>query len=382
MFIKRCRVCGNKFFKEPLLKYNNLPRAVQYLPSKKESKKEKGINLKVYQCSGCGLVQLNSPAVPYYKEVIRAVGISPEMKKFRKKQFSDFIKKFSLKGKKIIEIGCGQGDYLSVLAGVGVKAFGIEYSSKNVRECLKKGLKVQKGFLEKENYKLKNAPFDAFLIFSFLEHLPNPNSVLRAIYNNLKEEGMGMVEVPNFDMILEKKLFSEFMTDHLFYFTKETLKTTLEFNGFEIIKCNEVWRDYIISAIVKKRKRLDLSDFNKHHKKIKKEIEKYISRFKRVAIWGAGHQALTIMALINLGKKVKYVIDSAPFKQGRYTPITHLPIVSPDKLDLDRVDAIIVMTGSYSDEVARDIRKDCDKDIKIAILRDFGLEEIKRTITQ
>jgi len=342
MFIKRCRVCGNKFFKEPLLKYNNLPRAVQYLPSKKETKKEKGIDLKVYQCSGCGLVQLNSPAVPYYKEVIRAVGISPEMKKFRKKQFSDFIEKFSLKGKKIIEIGCGQGDYLSVLAGVGVKAFGIEYSSKNVRECLKKGLKVQKGFLEKENYKLKNAPFDAFLIFSFLEHLPNPNSVLRAIYNNLKEEGMGMVEVPNFDMILEKKLFSEFMTD----------------------------------AIVKKRKRLDLSDFNKRQKKIKKEIEKYISRFKKVAIWGAGHQALTIMALINLGKKVKYVIDSAPFKQGKFTPVTHIPIVSPETLNLDPVDAVIVIAGSYSDEVTRIIRQKYDKNTTVVILINSGLEVI------
>lgn len=374
MTIKNCRVCGSKFFEKPLLKYKNMPKTAQFLPDKRQLKSDRGVALEVCQCLGCGLVQLNSAPVPYYKEVIRAVGISREMKKFRKKQFSDFIKKFSLKGKKIIEIGCGQGDYLSILAGVGVKAFGIEYSEKNVKECVKKGLKVQKGFLEKENYKLKNAPFDAFLIMNFLEHLPFPNITLRAIYHNLRDGAVGIVEVPNFDMILEKKLLSVFTTDHLLYFSKETLKTTLELNGFEIIDCNEVWHNYIISVTIRKRKKIDLSSFSEHQLKIKKEIDNYLGRFKNVAIWGASHQALAIMVLMNLSKKIKYVIDSAPFKQGKYTPVSHVPIVSPDAFNLDPVDAVIVIADGYSDEVVRIIRRKFDKNINIAILRDFGLE--------
>ena len=372
----KCRICGYDFFPKPLLRYKNMPRAAQFLPDKKSLKNDKGVDLEICQCSGCGLVQLNSVPVPYYKEVIRAVGISPEIKKFRLKQFNNFVKKFFLKGKKVIEIGCGQGEYLGILDQLGIQAFGLEYSKKNVKECIKKGLKVQKGFLEKENYKLEKAPFDGFFMLSFLEHLPDPNSTLRGIYNNLKENAVGFVEVPNFDMILRKKLFSEFITDHLLYFAKDTLTTTLKLNRFEVLECKEVWHNYIISATVRKRKKLDISYFYKHQEKIKKEIERYIRRFKKVAVWGAGHQALTIMALMNLKGKIKYVIDSAPFKQGKYTPATHISIASPDVLNSDPVDAIIVMAASYSDEVVKLIREKYNKNIKVAILRDFGLEEV------
>jgi hypothetical protein len=139
-----------------------------------------------------------------------------------------------------------------------------------------------------------------------------------------------------------------------------------------------VWYDYIISAIVKKRKRLDISHFRQYQARLKNEIEEYIRLFtdKKVAIWGAGHQALAIISLIDLGGKIRYVVDSAPFKQGKYTPATHVPIVSPDAIDSDPVDAVMVMAASYSDEVAKIIREKYDGKIKVAILRDFGLEVV------
>ncbi|MDP2923377.1 MAG: methyltransferase domain-containing protein [Candidatus Omnitrophota bacterium] len=376
--MNKCRVCGNEFFQEPLLRYENMPCGAQFLPDKDGLKSDKGVTLEVHQCSGCGLVQLSNDLVPYYKEVIRAVSFSEEMKDFRKKQFANFVQKFSLKGKKIIEIGCGRGEFLSIMQQFGIEAYGLEHSEVSVEQCVKNGLKVSKGFIQSSTDRLNYGPFDAFFILNFLEHLPDPNSTLRAIFNNLTDDAIGLVEVPNFDLILRNKLFSEFICDHLFYFTKETLNATLRLNGFEIIDSNEVWHDYIISAIVKKRKKLDLSPFYEHQAKLKEKIEEYISRFKdkKVAIWGAGHQALAIISLINLADKVKYVVDSATFKQAKFTPATHIPIVSPDALNLDPVDAVIVMAASYSDEVARIIRQQFDSNINIAILRDFGLEVV------
>jgi len=378
MATNKCRVCGNEFHKEPLLQYENMPKAAQFLPDAGTLKSDKGVDLEVCQCSGCGLVQLSNDPVPYCREVIRAAAISEEMKDFRRKQFGSFVKKFSLKGKKVIEIGCGRGEYLSIMQQSSVEAYGLEYSAESVAQCIKNGLKVLKGFIQSSTYRLNYAPFDAFFILNFLEHLPDPNSSLRGIYNNLTDDAIGLVEVPNFDMILRKKLFSEFIGDHLFYFTRETLNTTLRLNGFEIIECNEIWYDYIISAIVKKRGKLDISHFYKYQAQLKNEIEEYISRFKdkEVAIWGAGHQALAIISLVNLADKIKYVVDSAPFKQGKYTPATHIPIVSPDALDSDPVDAVIVMAASYSDEVVRIIRQKFDRNINVSILRDFGLEEV------
>jgi len=354
-----------------------MPKSAQFLPTKDMLKNDKGITLEIYQCSGCGLVQLRNNPVFYYKKVIRSAGISEEMKNFRQKQFLGFVKKFSLFGKKAIEIGCGYGEYLEIIRQSGLKAYGLEYSEEAVRHCRKKGLKVFKGFIEDDNYKIKNSPFDVFFILNFLEHLPQPNSVLGGIYNNLADEAVGIVEVPNFDMILKNKLFSEFIIDHLFYFTKQTLTTTLMLNGFEVIDCKEIWYDYIISATVKKRKKLDLSYFYQQQKKLKDEIERYLKRFKKVAIWGAGHQALTVISLLNLSGKIKYIVDSAKFKQNKFSPATHIPIVSPDRLIQDPVEAVIVMAGSYSDEVAKIILKKFDKNIKVSILKKYKLEFYK-----
>lgn len=374
----KCRVCGHDFFEEPLLRYENMPGVAQFLPDAESLEADKGVDLEVCQCPGCGLVQLNSEPVPYYKEVIRSAAFSGEMKNFRMEQFRQFIEKYSLEGRKIIEIGCGRGEYLSIMQQFGVDVYGLEGSEESVAQCVDNKLKVSKGFVDSSAYELDHAPFDAFFILNYLEHLPDLNSTLRGICNNLADCAVGLVEVPNFNMILRNNLFSEFTTDHLFYFTKETLSKTLSQNGFEIIECDEVWYKYIISAVVKKRKKLDISDFYKYQAKLKNVIEGYILRFKnkKVAIWGAGHQALAIIALVNLSGKIKYVVDSATFKQGKYTPATHIPIVSPDTLIKDPVDAVIVMAASYSDEVAGIIRQKYDRNINISILRDFGLELI------
>jgi SAM-dependent methyltransferase len=376
--VYKCRVCGQNYFNETLLRYENMPAAAQYLPNSELLGSDKGVNLEVCQCSGCGLVQLSNNPVPYYREVIRATSISEEMRKFRLSQFGSLIQKFSLNGKKIIEIGCGRGEYLSIMQQCGLDAYGLEHSEEAAAQCRKDRLKVSSGFVESDAYRIDNAPFDAFYLLNYLEHLPDPNAVLRGICNNVVDDAVGIIEVPNFDMILRRKLFSEFVGDHLCYFTRETLNTTLRLNGFEIIECNEVWYDYIISAIVKKREKLNLSHFNDFQEKIKNEIQEYVARFKnkKVAIWGAGHQAFAVISLAELSDKIEFVIDSAVFKQGKYTPTTHIPIVSPDNLKTNAIDAVIVMAAGYSNEVATILRKKYDNKMHIAILRDYGLEYI------
>jgi len=353
-----------------------MPKGAQNFPDADSLKTESGVNLSIYQCSGCGLVQLSNDSVSYYKEVIRASAFSDVIKDTKTKQFVDFINKYSLKGKKIIEIGCGRGELLSLLHPLDVNAYGLEFSGSSVDYCVKNGLNVSKGYIDDSNIKLQYGPFDAFLLLMFLEHMPDPNTVLRGIYNNLAEGAIGLVEVPNFDMFLRNKLFSEFVIDHLLYFVKDTLKVTMSLNGFEILECNELRDDYVISFVVRKRKKTDITLFYNYQSKITSEINEYIKRFKknRVAIWGASHQALFIISLTKISDKIKYVVDSASFKQGKYTPATHLPVVPPSALNSDPVDAVIIMAASYSDEVLDIIRKRFSKDISVAILRDFGLE--------
>lgn len=356
-----------------------MPKAAQYLPTAEDLLRDEGVDLEVCQCEGCGLVQLRNEPVPYFREVIRAVGCSPEMKAFRREQFASFIDTHGLRGKKILEVGCGRGDYLSILAGLDVKATGLEYAESAVAEAVQAGMNVLQGFLSSGRQKLEGEPYDAFMMLSFLEHLPDPNGALRAIHGNVSDNAVGIVEVPNFEMILAKDMFSEFIGDHLLYFTRETLEATLARNGFETLSCEEVWHGYILSATVRKRAPLNLSRFEACKHALKDELEGYLSRFKpgQVATWGAGHQALAVLSMANLGGKLRYVIDSAPFKQGRFTPATHLPIVSPEHLDLDPVEAVIVMAASYSDEVAKILLERYPGRFCISILREHTLELIE-----
>jgi 2-polyprenyl-3-methyl-5-hydroxy-6-metoxy-1,4-benzoquinol methylase len=378
MAMNNCRVCGRPVLAEPLLRYENMPKAAQNFPDANSLEGETGVDLTVCQCSGCGLVQLSDEPVPYFREVIRAAAFSDVVKESKTRQFAGFIQKHSLRGKKVIEIGCGRGEFLALLQSLDVEAYGLEYSVASVAACVRNGLKVSRGYLDRDTGLLANGPFSAFFVLMFLEHMPDPNSALRAIYNNLEEGAVGMVEVPNFDMMLRNKLFSEFIGDHLLYFSKDTLKTALNLNGFEIVECNELRNDYVISAIVKKRRKLDVSNFHDYQTTIQAEIVEYIGRFgaKKVAVWGAGHQALALIALTKMAGKIRYVVDSATFKQGKFTPATHVPVVAPNALISDPVDAVIVMAASYSDEVAGIIRQRFDRNMSVAVVRDFGLEMV------
>jgi 2-polyprenyl-3-methyl-5-hydroxy-6-metoxy-1,4-benzoquinol methylase len=379
MALQACRVCGQKFFKKPLLRYANMPKAAQKFPAAGDLADEIGVDLDVCQCTGCGLVQLSNMPVPYYREVIRAAAVSVVMRDFKIAQFSQFLKKHYLYGRKIIEIGCGCGEFLSLLSPLDVDAYGLEYSENAVAQCMGNGLKVEKGYLATDHSILANGPFDAFLFLMFLEHMPEPNVALRAIYNNITENAVGLIEVPNFEMVLRKKLFSEFIGDHLLYFTRETLQTTLQLNGFEVIEVDEVRDAYVLSVVVKKRSMVDISSFNECQAKIKSELNAYISSFKGkgVAIWGAGHQALAIIAMTGIQDRIRYVVDSAFFKQGKCTPATHLPVFSPDALRADPVDAVIVMAASYSDEVVGILRTQFPKGMHISVLRESRLESVE-----
>ncbi|WP_292959187.1 class I SAM-dependent methyltransferase [Neptuniibacter sp. UBA6509] len=345
----------------------------QNFPDEASVTEDCGETLEVHQCEKCGLVQLNSEPVPYYREVIRAAAFSDEMQSFRIKQFSDFVNSFSLQGERILEVGAGQGEYLQLMAKQDVQAFGTEWSDLPIQ---KNPERIFKCYLDSADCIVPEAPFKAFYCLNFMEHMPDPVSFLQAVHNNITPDGVGLIEVPNFDMVVKQKLFSEFIRDHLFYFTQASLSNLLENNGFEIISCKPVWHDYSLSAIVKKRSSTDLTGLIKDKTQIHQEIKKFTHDYtvQETAIWGAGHQALAVISLLELHQDFSFVVDSATFKQGKFTPASHLKILSPEAIKTHKTKAILIMAASYSDEVARIIRSEYSPDLKVAILRNSGLE--------
>lgn len=373
---KNCRVCAQPLFPDPLLSYRNMPAAAQGFPDAMQVSGEAGADLDIFQCTGCGLIQLAAEPVPYYREVIRAAGISRVLSEAKRGQFSGFIAEHGLAGKKVIEIGCGRGEFLSILHQLPVDAHGIEFSGEAVRHCRESGLQVSQGYPDAASGCIPGGPFDAFFLLMFLEHMPDPGASLRAIRDQLAPGGIGLIEVPNFDMMVRERLFSEFISDHLLYFSHETLLSTLRWNGFDVIGTEELRDDYVLSVVVRKREPFDLSEFSLCQEKLTQDLTEFVAGYpgRRVAVWGAGHQALAVLALSGVASSIRYVVDSAPFKQGKFTPATHLPVVPPSALVSDPVEAVIVMAASYSDEVADIIAREHGARITVAILRANRLE--------
>lgn len=373
---RECRVCNGKLFIKPLLVYEDMPEISQFLPKKEDFKDDKSVDLTICQCSKCGLVQLDNDPVYYFKDVIRSGSVSQEVRKFRTKQFENFVDMYQLKGKKIVEIGCGRGEYLVIMNQTEAIAFGIEHGKESVEECRKKGLSVIQGFLENPEQKIENGPFDAFYICNFLEHVDKPSKLLQTIANNLTEGGIGLVEVPNTDLLLKDKDFYKFTLEHLSNFTEETLKTALRINGFEVLSCNPIRHGSPLSAIVRKRTPFDFSQFRENQKVLYNKVKAFIEQFgsEKIAIWGAGHYTFGILSVFDIGNKIKYILDSAPFKQRRYSPKTHIPIVHPDTLNVDPVKGVIVSAAGYSNEVVKILLDNYDPNIKIAVVRKNDLE--------
>ena len=376
----KCLICGQSIGeKDVLMTFNNMPGSAQDIPTKEEVPNDHGIELKLMQCSHCGLVQFPCEPVPYYKKVIRAGGGTTTMVNLRNTQYQELLNTFDLKGKKILEVGCGKGEFLKIWKGYDVHAVGIEYDQELVDRANREGMEVYKAYADDESTKLPGATYDAFVQFNFLEHQPYPNDMVKCIYNNLTEDGVGLVTVPSLEYILKYDGYYELIKDHIAYYSEESLKFLFQKNGFEIVDCHTVNRD-THSIMVKKRKKVDVSAWTENFDSLKAELhayaDSYIAEGKKVAVWGASHQGFTLIPSLGLSEKISYIIDSAPFKQGKYAPASHVPIVDRKHFFEEPVASILIVAPGYTDEIANIIKTELSADVDIRTLRSNHLEKL------
>ena len=126
--------------------------------------------------------------------------------------------------------------------------------------------------------------------------------------------------------------------------------------------------------------KVDVSGLIASRRYIDEEVNRLVDRLhgegKALAIWGASHQGFTLAATTRLGDKVSYIIDSAPFKQGRFAPTSHLPIVAPAHFAEEPVDAILIVAPGYTEEIAGIIREKFGNSVEILALKTDHLETL------
>lgn len=373
-----CRLCASPILGEPSFRLGDVPRSAQGLPLATELHLDTGQDLAVFQCRDCGLVQLTGEPVPYFREVITAAGWSGKMLSFRQTQAQDLVARFGLQDKKILEVGTGEGYFLDLLTASGARAVGLEAGHASVLRGSGQGRQILEGYLD-AGTQLPGAPFDGFVCINFLEHAPDPRGFLRTLRDQLVRRAVGLVEVPSFEHMLECDRFYDFIPDHLSYFTEKTLRLVLETSGFEVLSCSRVWEGYDLAAHVRRREGWNgmawTVDLDALVAAIRAFLSLHVNEGRKVAVWGASHQALTLLALAR-AREVHYLVDSAPFKQGRFTPVIHTPIHGPAMLDRDPVEAVLVMAAGYSDEVVRILREERGFQGMVAVIRGNAVEVV------
>ena len=93
------------------------------------------------------------------------------------------------------------------------------------------------GYIDDDAISMPDSPYHGFVCFNYLEHMPNPGSVIRRLHDNTTPSAVGFVTVPNLAYLLDTKCYYEFVADHLSYFTKSTLRLAFESNGFDVLEC-------------------------------------------------------------------------------------------------------------------------------------------------
>ena len=136
---------------------------------------------------------------------------------------------------RLLDVGCGNGDFLMQARERGWECWGTEFSDAAVNLCKAKGLKVLKGTLEELNNELPT--FDIITSFEVLEHILTPRREVDLTIQHLRTGGLFYVTTPNFNSLMRYLLGHRYdaiiYPEHLVYFTPESLTRLLKNQGFE-----------------------------------------------------------------------------------------------------------------------------------------------------
>jgi SAM-dependent methyltransferase len=193
------------------------------------------------QCQQCGLVYLNprptKVGMARYYQHYHDYAINDAWLERRQLERLREVERRREAGR-LLDVGCGRGEFLRVARDRGWQCFGVEISPQASDEARRKGLDVATGRFEDVDY--PDSFFDVVTIYHVLEHLHDPREALSKAYQLLKSGGLLVVAVPNFDS-LQAGLFRQrwYHLDaprHLYHFAPHTLKMLLHETGFKVLE--------------------------------------------------------------------------------------------------------------------------------------------------
>lgn len=374
----KCPACKNKSLTH-FFKVESVPvHSVLNIDRKKEAKNFKKGNINLAFCNNCAFI-FNSefdPATNEYSTEYEATqSYSGTFNKFHEELASTLIKKYGIKKKELIEIGCGDGEFLELLSVKGNnKGTGFDPAYKGSGKKNKGNVQFVKDYYSEKHSKHKA---DFICCKMTLEHIQDVHGFMKTVRNTIGNRNtIIFFQVPNFEKILEDNAFWDIYYEHASYFTKTSLTALFKRTGFKDI---ETWTGYedqylMITAkpgtpskekpgreSVEKIKALTKKFSEESMKAIdgwKKIIESNAKRKKKTVVWSSSSKAVSFLTTLHVDeKKIRYAVDINPRRQGHFMAGTGQKIISPALLKNYQPDTAIIMNPVYEEEIRESLKR-------------------------
>ncbi|MBI2430643.1 MAG: class I SAM-dependent methyltransferase [Candidatus Levybacteria bacterium] len=381
----KCLICGSKKLTRYLSLGNAAP-ANSYLTKLQLKQKEFKAPLEVYFCHNCHLAQLLHIVDRDYifSNYAYFSSTSPMLVKHFEEYAKEVFQRYPAQSKQlVVDIGSNDGVLLKPFKKLGARVLGIDPAKNIAQIANKQGIKTIADFFSKNKVaKLIKKYGKAGIITSnnTLAHTDALHDILDGVKELLDEKGIFIFEVQYLLDLLNHNEFDNTYHEHICFYATRPLTYLLKMHGLKIINIIHtdthgggimVFASHSRSSLTiakavneflenEKRFGLDkLSTYKKFAKRppiVKKQLTRMLlnlkKKGKKIVAYGASAKATTLLQYCNISSDiVEYITDSAPSKQGKFTPGTHIPIVTPHTLKTKTPDYIIITAWNYADNI-------------------------------
>ncbi len=202
-----------------------------------------------------------------------------------------------------------------------------------------------------------------------LEHIDTPREFLEDVVKLIAQDGIIYVEVPNMLEFFENARFYEISYDHCGYYQKSMLINIFNEIGCEHIDTLMLYRNQHLGLFFKKKTPQNVKDYtpamlpNNTYMIMQNAIQKLniaISKYKRIALYGAGGHGHSLLSFLTLENRVKIVCcyDLDTRKHGKYLQNSKIVVTKPCKETYKDIECIILAAPLYEEEIVQYLQKD------------------------
>jgi 2-polyprenyl-3-methyl-5-hydroxy-6-metoxy-1,4-benzoquinol methylase len=366
-----CLVCGGTSL-EPLVSILDVPALCNRLcASEAEAASAPRGDIRLMYCLDCGHVvnaAFDQARVNYDGRFENTLTFSPRYRQYADVTADRVINRYGLRGKRIVEIGCGNGDFLRLLCAVGNHGEGYDPSQSGSRSAVGRGSIEIIG----RNFAVEDARGADFVCCRHvLEHLAEPMDLLRQLRDSMaiNVDAVVFFEVPNGLFTFDRLGIWDIIHEHVSYFTPFSLARAFEDAGFTVCCAEAAFDDQYLwleariegqapSTGLPKRAPDEL--YTSFRARFADKIARWRQRIDQLrcdgghaAIWGAGAKGVMFLNLLKVTPDagVDWVVDINPRKHGHFVPLMGQRITGPDCLLQNPPNLVIVMNPEYEREV-------------------------------